>query len=278
MGQLLVNLGCGSIFHDAWRNFDVEPQSPEVEYLDVRRGVPIAAGTCDAVYHSHVMEHLVPAEGKRLIENCCSLLKPGGIVRVVVPDLEGIAREYVRVLDRLAEGGDPLAASDREWMTLELLDQMVRVRSGGLMAEYWRREMIPNEAFLRRRMGWQFSSFRDRVGGADPSPVRRRKPGLRKVLQKLRRRAASLLVRSTCGRAAGEAFRESMFRAEGEVHRWMYDRFSLAALLEASGFENPRVVGFDESGIEGFADFGLDSWEGGPRKPDSLYMEARKAP
>ena len=74
MGQLLVNLGCGSIFHDAWRNFDVEPQSPEVEYLDVRRGVPIAPGTCDGVYHSHVMEHLVPEEGKRLIENCCSLL------------------------------------------------------------------------------------------------------------------------------------------------------------------------------------------------------------
>ncbi|MGI9239967.1 MAG: class I SAM-dependent methyltransferase, partial [Verrucomicrobiales bacterium] len=69
----------------------------------------------------------------------------------------------------------------------------------------------------------------------------------------------------------------SLFRAEGEVHRWMYDRFSLSHLLLESGFEAPRAVGFEESAIEGFAGFELDSYKGEPRKPDSLYMEATKA-
>jgi SAM-dependent methyltransferase len=276
MGQLLVNLGCGSIFHEAWRNFDVAPSSPEVEYLDVRRGVPIGAGTCDAVYHSHVMEHLVPADGQGLLESCYALLRPGGIVRVVVPDLEGIAREYVQVLDKLAGGGsDALAQSDHEWITLELLDQLVRVRSGGLMADYWKRETIPNEDFLRRRMGWQFTAFRERITKPG-EPGTRNPPGFGKIVQKLRQKAASLIVGATCGKAAAAALRESMFRAEGEVHRWMYDRFSLSRLLVESGFEAPRAVGFDESAIGGFAGFGLDSWDGGPRKPDSLFMEARK--
>jgi hypothetical protein len=65
------------------------------------------------------------------------------------------------------------------------------------------------------------------------------------------------------------------FAARGERHQWMYDRVSLAALLEEAGFRDPRRVAVDESSIPGFTGHGLDADAiGRPHKPDSLFMEA----
>jgi hypothetical protein len=56
----------------------------------------------------------------------------------------------------------------------------------------------------------------------------------------------------------------------------MYDRFSLQRALQQAGFVDARVCAADESAIPGFAAFGLETAGGRPRKPDSLYVEARK--
>ncbi len=67
------------------------------------------------------------------------------------------------------------------------------------------------------------------------------------------------------------------FRALGEVHNWMYDRVSLRALLQSVGFAEVKACGAAESSIPGFAAYGLDTNpDGSTRKPDSLFMEARK--
>src|SRR5574339_3476 len=73
-----------------------------------------------------------------------------------------------------------------------------------------------------------------------------------------------------------EALWVGHFRLSGECHRWMYDRFSLKHLLEQCGFSGIRTCSAFESGIAGFASFGLDVVDGKVRKPDSLFMEANK--
>jgi SAM-dependent methyltransferase len=66
-------------------------------------------------------------------------------------------------------------------------------------------------------------------------------------------------------------------RKRGETHQWMYDRLTLAALLERSGFTATSVVDHATSGIPGWNDLGLDAEpDGQPYKPGSLYMEAEK--
>jgi hypothetical protein len=86
--------------------------------------------------------------------------------------------------------------------------------------------------------------------------------------------AAVTVLDGTTGRAA---YREGRFRQSGEVHRWMYDRISLAALLEEVGFADARVCGAGESRITGFDSYQLDRDETQvARKPDSLYLEAVK--
>jgi predicted SAM-dependent methyltransferase len=55
---------------------------------DLRCGLPFVDGSVDFVYTSHFLEHLERKAALRLLADCHRVLKPGGLVRVAVPDLE----------------------------------------------------------------------------------------------------------------------------------------------------------------------------------------------
>jgi hypothetical protein len=67
------------------------------------------------------------------------------------------------------------------------------------------------------------------------------------------------------------------FRNSGEIHKWMYDSYSLKTLLEKVGFVKVKTQTAKISYLENWSRFKLDTDEGGNvRKPDSLFMEAFK--
>ena len=84
------------------------------------------------------------------------------------------------------------------------------------------------------------------------------------------------LVCLLSGKSGHRAFKEGVFRNSGEVHRWLYDRFSLSRLLQQAGLIDIRSCTADESSIPDFATYNLDVLHGKIRKPDSLFMEAIK--
>lgn len=104
------------------------------------------------VYHSHLLEHFSRHNALNFAQECYRVLKPGGIIRVAVPDLERIARMYLHSLEKALQGQDGWQ-HNYEWMTLELYDQTVRERSGGSMVEYLKQDPIPNELFIYERAG-----------------------------------------------------------------------------------------------------------------------------
>jgi predicted SAM-dependent methyltransferase len=63
-------------------------------YGDIVRGLPLEAGSVDGVYCSHVLEHLSLNDAIRALDNTAALMKSGAVFRVVVPDLQAIARLY----------------------------------------------------------------------------------------------------------------------------------------------------------------------------------------
>ncbi len=266
----LLNLGCGTHFHPAWCNLDLVSDDAAVQEHDIRQRLPFPSGTFDAVYHSHVLEHLTPAQGEQLIQECYRVLSPGGILRIVVPDLERIAQIYLQTLGQ-AWQGNKQAEENYEWMKLELLDQMVRHQSGGMMGPYMVNPGKSNADFVKSRIGAELESCQSRTS----SPKRKRK--IHAWLENFRLQTAIAAVGLFLGGHKAEALREGLFRQQGEIHRWMYDRLSLKKLCEQSGLVDFRVCEGSESSIDGFAAFQLDACGQQIRKPDSLFVECRKA-
>jgi predicted SAM-dependent methyltransferase len=266
-----LNLGCGTRFHADWVNLDIVPATPEVRHWDLRSDLPFPAGSFDVVYHSHVLEHFSRRDGQRLMERCYRVLSQGGIIRVVVPDLERIARTYLQALDGCL-AGDDVWKNRYDWVLLEMYDQAARDVSGGEMLAYVRREPIPERDFVIERIGREFHAM---------TGTRRHSRQPRTAAEKLadaadwmHRKAKALVV----GRKGMRAQAIGEFRESGEVHRNMYDRYSLTRALVQAGFSSPRIVGPAESAIPGWAGLHLDTEpDGRVYKPDSLYMEADRA-
>lgn len=66
-------------------------------------------------------------------------------------------------------------------------------------------------------------------------------------------------------------------RKQGDLHRWMYDKYTLTTLLSNCGFQQVKAVTAQDSKIEGWTKFNLDTDEDGRTyKPKSLYVEGVK--
>lgn len=61
---------------------------------DFRYGIPLPDNSVDYLYSSHFLEHLDKQMGRYLLVECYRVLKPGGFVRIAVPDLEHAWRMY----------------------------------------------------------------------------------------------------------------------------------------------------------------------------------------
>jgi ubiquinone/menaquinone biosynthesis C-methylase UbiE len=67
---------------------------------DITRGLPVQPNSCDGLFCSHTLEHLSLNDFRKALINSFLILKPGGVFRCIVPDLEFSARKYVGQLDR----------------------------------------------------------------------------------------------------------------------------------------------------------------------------------
>lgn len=150
----MINLGCGTRLHRDWVNIDFSPLARRMRYplmmhllgklqiisktaydeflefqgaitlCDIGRfPLPFPTGCAKVVYHSNVLEHFPKAAGFELLRECHRLLKPGGWLRIVVPNLEVPMREYLASIEPIFD----VARYDRAMYLL--FDQMVRTES-----------------------------------------------------------------------------------------------------------------------------------------------------
>jgi predicted SAM-dependent methyltransferase len=279
-----LNLGCGNQFHPAWTNVEFRPSDPSVLCWDLGLGVPFPDETFEVVYHSHLLEHFPRAHASPFLRECHRVMKPKGIIRVVVPDLERIVRIYLKALEGSLCGVKQWQ-DNYDWIMLELYDQTVREHAGGDMAVYLRQGRLANREFVIERLGVEAKRIlrEDVEPGGDGETVCAGRPSLPIDLAHAMKRAFKTcgvlrewVIKGLLGRQY-ELLQVGRFRRCGEVHLWMYDRYSLAELLERVGFENLQLVGPAESRIPNWADYHLDIGRDGViYKPDSLYMEAMK--
>lgn len=261
----LINVGCGNRFHEDWDNYDFAPSAPSVKKIDLSKSLPFSTGSADAIYSSHVLEHLSPDQADSFLKECHRALKVGGLIRVVVPDLEQVTKEYLHHL-ALAKAGNLDSQKKYEWIIIELLDQLTRHHSGGEMMKYWMQYPDIPADYCIERVGTEAKGFFDRV-----ELMKRNNSDKQNPKQRPWHSILNFFKRDS------KAFQIGEFRTSGEIHRWMYDSYSLSRKLEKAGFKNVRKESADSSHIQNFSKFYLDTLESGHiRKPDSLFMEATK--
>ena len=90
----------------------------EIVVHDLKKGIPAPDDSADAVYHSHVLEHVDREAVPGFMAEALRVLKPGGVHRVVVPDFERHVRDYLASLDRGAPNHDEQLVPLLEWSVL----------------------------------------------------------------------------------------------------------------------------------------------------------------
>lgn len=261
MTKPLLNFGCGTVFDSRWENIDLVPASSEVTACNILAGLPYPDDTFEMAYSSHVLEHLTPNQAKTLLREVYRVIKPGGLIRLAVPDVEGIVRAYLKEVDALRSGQG--SADRHQWMTVELLDQMVRTEPGGSYPALVRNFPEKDLVFAQDRLGQAvIDAYRNTSA-----------PSARANASKNWRARLKEWVNQRLGIDLDQA----RFRRSGEIHQWMYDEFNLGRLLESCGFVNPHRMTAWESAQADWKNYLLDQDErGGIRKPDSLFLEAAK--
>ena len=92
-----LHFGCGHKVMRGWVNIDGF-FTPGIDYVtDLRTPLPFSDNSADFIFTEHVLEHLdfrknVPS----VLKEFHRVLKPGGRVRIIVPDLEKYCDAYMR--------------------------------------------------------------------------------------------------------------------------------------------------------------------------------------
>lgn len=121
MSPLKINLGCGFTGHSEWINIDygilalinkypiikkivfalkLAPSDynktwpKNLRLINLKNSFPFENNSIDYIFSAHFIEHLKKYEAVKLLEKCYLGLKPGATIRIVVPDLDIIVKQY----------------------------------------------------------------------------------------------------------------------------------------------------------------------------------------
>jgi predicted SAM-dependent methyltransferase len=96
--RIILHLGCGAnyIRKPGFINIDGNVFQPKNLWLDITIGLPFPANSIDAIIASHVLEHLSERQVRKVLGESYRVLKSGGGVRFVTPNLGKAIEAYVR--------------------------------------------------------------------------------------------------------------------------------------------------------------------------------------
>ena len=83
-----LHLGCGSKKISGYTNIDMIATDAVDEVDDIRYLQRYDKNSVDVIYACHVLEHISRTEYKQVLSRWYDILKPGGVLRLSIPDLE----------------------------------------------------------------------------------------------------------------------------------------------------------------------------------------------
>ena len=126
---VLMDVGAGTNYREGWIHVDFflirnpfklhkgkSKKTPEVQ-MDLRFPFKCTDAQIDGIYSSHTLEHFSYAEANQLLKEFFRMLKPGGWLRLIVPDLETYIEFYLGKNNDLPykSGCEAIASLTQEW-------------------------------------------------------------------------------------------------------------------------------------------------------------------
>ena len=134
MNKIKLNLGSGpgKIIDPTWQYFDASKRLlllksiPFIGFMKIKESkineqkwdlntqykninkMSFTPETVDYIYSSHALEHIHLDDAKALLKKTYEWLKPGGIIRLALPDYDGIYQEFSH-----SRKSDPLTAYEK---------------------------------------------------------------------------------------------------------------------------------------------------------------------
>jgi len=90
-----LHWGCGGITPFGWVNSDIA-EAPGVDIVaDIRNGLPLPSESFDYIVSIHALPELPYCDMDKALSELRRLLKPGGVLRLSLPDMDKAIRAYL---------------------------------------------------------------------------------------------------------------------------------------------------------------------------------------
>ena len=95
--DISLNVGAGPFGENGWINLDLSKYKNVTFVYDCRKQLPFSDESVLRIRCEHFFEHLDRGEHTvPFLSECLRVLKPGGVLRIVVPDLELFIKTYIQ--------------------------------------------------------------------------------------------------------------------------------------------------------------------------------------
>lgn len=89
-----LHLGCGDYWFDGYINIDIAVYGGTDMLYDIRKGLPFQFETVEIIEAYEVVEHFNKYEIDEILKDWHRVLIPGGMVKISVPDMDGLIAMY----------------------------------------------------------------------------------------------------------------------------------------------------------------------------------------
>lgn len=97
-----LRIGAGAHADRDWLSCDLVPLHRGIVYIDNTKPFPLPNRSFDAIVCEHMIEHVSYDSGMNVLRECHRVLKAGGVLRIVTPDLAF----FCHLIDRIPSGND----------------------------------------------------------------------------------------------------------------------------------------------------------------------------
>lgn len=94
MSELKLHIGCGAKYIEGFEHIDASPQDHLTHCVDVTSLPMYEDNSVDLIYACHILEHFGRHEFAEVLDEWFRVIKPGGILRLAVPNFESVVDYY----------------------------------------------------------------------------------------------------------------------------------------------------------------------------------------